>query len=320
MRKVFTLLFAITLCLYLLNVKAQPITVQGHSSNATSGSTAAIDIPKPVGVQKNDLLIAHISGRTSSESRMNAPGWIKLRRMVDPSNIASHIFYKVATASEPLSYNFSDSGSTSLHDKIGVISVYRAVDTLNPINAFGGVVSASFTTPSIITTADSCMVLTFFGERAGSNFTPPTGMTENYDTSFSSSSVESICGDYVIQSLAGATGQKIATSNGNYGTAGIVALKPASHEVGIKNINAQNISFGIYPNPVSSMLNFNFKVTGKAEIIITNILGQEIFNIPVNSAESKTSINVSELQSGIYFCYMQSANKKSEVKKIIVSK
>ncbi|MDD5571611.1 MAG: T9SS type A sorting domain-containing protein [Bacteroidales bacterium] len=320
MRKIFTILLFSGLCFCLLNTTAQPITVQGHSS-ADEGST--INIPKPAGLQKNDIMLAHISGRLSgSVSGLIPPsGWTKIKSIIDAGSVGSHIFYKVATASEPTSYSFSDSGSTSLTDKVGVISVYRGVDTLIPINASGGAAySSGFITPSIITTADSCMIVTLFGQRQGSSYTPPSGMTENYDTTAGSSSNETICGDYVIQPLAGVTGQKTATGGGNYGTAGIVALKPASHAVGIKNINEQSLSFRIYPNPVSLFLNLTFNITGEAYFIVTNILGQEMINITLNSYKNNASVNVSELPAGMYFCRIQTANSKSEIRKFNVFK
>lgn len=65
----------------------------------------------------------------------------------------------------------------------------------------------------------------------------------------------------------------------------------------------ENVSFSIYPNPATNYI----KVTGEGNAVVTNILGQTVTSATVNGA---AEINVSELESGVYFITMNGASKK----------
>lgn len=65
---------------------------------------------------------------------------------------------------------------------------------------------------------------------------------------------------------------------------------------GISEISQSNLT--IYPNPASDMIYIN-NAEGSNLVKITNLLGQNIQQIPVNSAN--VNINISKLPKGIYF-------------------
>ena len=67
--------------------------------------------------------------------------------------------------------------------------------------------------------------------------------------------------------------------------------------------NVENTTFTIFPNPATTSI----KVTGEGEAVITNILGQTITSATVNGTEE---INVSNLESGVYFINMNGVSKK----------
>lgn len=75
----------------------------------------------------------------------------------------------------------------------------------------------------------------------------------------------------------------------------------SSNSVGIET--PENTTFSIYPNPATTTI----KVTGEGNAVVTNILGQTVTSATVNGA---AEINVSELESGVYFITMNGASKK----------
>lgn len=65
----------------------------------------------------------------------------------------------------------------------------------------------------------------------------------------------------------------------------------------------ETVSFTIYPNPATTSI----KVTGEGNAVISNILGQTVTSATVNGT---AEINVSNLESGVYFINMNGVSKK----------
>lgn len=65
----------------------------------------------------------------------------------------------------------------------------------------------------------------------------------------------------------------------------------------------------MYPNPVSSKINFDFDENEKLNIKIYNLLGKEILNNSVD--KTNNSISVSQLSKGIYIAKITSKDGKS---------
>ena len=72
---------------------------------------------------------------------------------------------------------------------------------------------------------------------------------------------------------------------------------------GVGVIENENTTFTIYPNPATTSI----KVTGEGNAVISNILGQTVTSSTVNGA---AEINVSNLESGVYFINMNGVSKK----------
>lgn len=68
--------------------------------------------------------------------------------------------------------------------------------------------------------------------------------------------------------------------------------------VGISESNKNEIS--VYPNPVSNRLFLQGEITAGTQVWVTSITGQRVVNLTM-SEENTTSINVSDLKSGVYF-------------------
>jgi type IX secretion system substrate protein/PKD domain-containing protein len=75
-------------------------------------------------------------------------------------------------------------------------------------------------------------------------------------------------------------------------------------EVGIKTINAQN-EIKIYPNPASSSITIlQSTPSTNQQLLITNILGEEIYHQAINNT-TLTTIDVSQWSNGVYFYQIQ---------------
>jgi len=67
--------------------------------------------------------------------------------------------------------------------------------------------------------------------------------------------------------------------------------------------NVENTTFTVYPNPAVN----NIRVTGEGNAVISNILGQTVTSANVNGS---ADIDVSNLESGVYFVNMNGVSKK----------
>ena len=202
------------------------ITLRSAAAFAdNNGGAASLTIYKPIGVVVNDFLLAGIQVRGIRTITPPA-GWLQVRRDQQGSNLTQAIYYKVAGANEPGSYEFTFSAS----DKAtGGILPYVGVDNSNPIDASSGNPSSSnsanVTALSVNTSAANHVVAGFFGINRGATFTPPGGMTEEWDTQTTGGgSVASEAADYTAP--AGATGNKTAVASSSQAWIGqLVALK-----------------------------------------------------------------------------------------------
>ncbi|MBI3502201.1 MAG: T9SS type A sorting domain-containing protein [Bacteroidetes bacterium] len=309
---------------------SQPIVSIGHTSNFAGASASSVTITKPSGVQQNDFLLAHVSGRVISGFALLPPsnGWTLIRKLNTGSQFGSYCFYKIASASEPSTYTFTDSTGAMLYDKLGVISVWRGVDIISPINAEGDTIvnGSPHSAPSIITTVDSCMIVTLFSDGSGSTWTPPSGMTEEYDTAAAQSSWVSDACDYVLQPSMGSTGIKTATPSSNsLATAFIIALQPPSSPTNVSALSF-NADVQIFPNPTSGVFQVRSEKLEVRSIEIYNVYGERVYSWNSGLVDSgktnppihQSTIDLSEAPSGIYFLQLKTSEGIAN-KKIIIS-
>ncbi len=92
--------------------------------------------------------------------------------------------------------------------------------------------------------------------------------------------------------------------------------------VGINEISKSDIHFSdAYPNPAtnSTTIAYSYPKTAKtAEIIISNILGSKVTEIQLNDFNSKKTIDISNLNKGVYFYSLIVNDKIYYTKKLIV--
>jgi hypothetical protein len=112
------------------------------------------------------------------------------------------------------------------------------------------------------------------------------------------------------------TGSKITTQNIDYY---IINISPATIIQQYQNISNLNV----FPNPAIDKLNisFNSTVSDNFQFTLFDITGKTLINQNIKSTigENKTTIDVSELDNGIYF-YTISNSVISQSNKIIINK
>ncbi len=113
-----------------------------------------------------------------------------------------------------------------------------------------------------------------------------------------------------IVSLAGTTTETVVTLNNNYKTVSITE-------------NTQNVlnNVSVYPNPAKDNVSLNFvnENSENASYQIINVIGQSVRtqNIPAAKGETTYNVNLSGIESGIYFIKLTVGNKTA-VNKITV--
>lgn len=210
-------------------------TIAYRSSSTAGGSTrTSLTLAKPAGTVAGDVLLARIINRNVVAAVATPPaGWTFLRSDQSASQIKAWVFYKVATASEPTSYDFTLDLASYM---AGSVSALSGVDPTNPIDAQTGQkngTTASFNTPAL-TTNTANGVAVWFGSQLwtgsacpASPIVPPAGFTEPVDTCLVSSSTGVLYNvAYKELGAAGAQGAFNGSSPyPNTNTAQVVALR-----------------------------------------------------------------------------------------------
>jgi hypothetical protein len=120
---------------------------------------------------------------------------------------------------------------------------------------------------------------------------------------------------YDTVDLANITNADVAMSNGNVfvvwqdDASGTVQYRSGTYTTsttGISETQTEN-NFSFYPNPVSSIITLQSNIDlQKAEIKIYNLLGENVFT---QNNISNATLDVAQLNNGIYFLQMRSNNK-----------
>jgi hypothetical protein len=79
----------------------------------------------------------------------------------------------------------------------------------------------------------------------------------------------------------------------------------------VKAITAEG-AISVYPNPAARILNINWNsnTTGIAHVVITDMTGRAVFRsaADISAAAGKTTIDLGDLKSGVYFVAVKSDN------------
>jgi hypothetical protein len=84
-------------------------------------------------------------------------------------------------------------------------------------------------------------------------------------------------------------------------------------ETSIKKI--EQFSFNIFPNPGKEEINFRTNLPMPVKLILRNSQGKTVIENTFNQKLFSISIELSELNAGIYFVELQNAGKKKRLEK-----
>lgn len=158
----------------------------GVSTVANASASSQIVLTKPVGTVTGDVLVACIVLNGGSVATNGAPvGWSTIAAVPGVTNPRVYGYYRVAGASEPLSYTWTL--SSSVKNGAG-IARYVGVDPTAPLHGVPTTASAASGTsavlPSITTSAPNAMVVGCVGMNStstGAQISSPAGMTQAWD-------------------------------------------------------------------------------------------------------------------------------------------
>jgi|GEM_PF-3962768 len=204
-------------------------------NNILFSSGASLTLTRPAAIRQNDLMLVHLAqGYATGPAATPPAGWTLIRFDKDASNyIGSWLYYKVAGASEPPTYTFSVSSGINL---MGSIMGYAGINPASPIQTSAGQESSAtapnHSTPSITTTSDSSVIVTFYCAWGSNPWTPPANTNERYDYANAQNHWKTFSSDDFILLSAGPTGIQTASSSGSStGVAQIIALNRLTGKV-----------------------------------------------------------------------------------------
>ena len=222
------------------------IAFRSSSTVENAVATTTMTIAKPSGTAEGDLLFAEITIGSATADVTPPTGWTFIHRAEQgfEANLSLDTYYKIASSSEPSSYEFILSVAKR---NVGSISAYTGVSASSPLDVHAtstGASSSAILAPSITTTVDNALVIGIFSNGAeNTTFGPPTEQTERVDhTAGSTSPASAEVADEIFAS-AGPTGTRTATTTVvDSWIAALVAFKPASG--GGFATSTDNVKFG----------------------------------------------------------------------------
>ena len=110
---------------------------------------------------------------------------------------------------------------------------------------------------------------------------------------------------------------------GNYATQQVPeanachVFKISSSEIGVEETEAKDVVYNVYPNPTTDMIFVASSMDADATITFTNIAGQTVKVVNQGLTSGDNSVNISDLNTGVYFCTV-TANGFSHTSKVVV--
>lgn len=203
-----------------------PIVLRSRTNPSSSTGTTHT-VAKPAGTAAGDfLLMSVVINNDASNLAQPAPGWQLIRSgsINGDDNIA--LWYRVAGDSEPDNYTLTTNMSTVCG--AGILCYYSdsgsAID-IEDAAAQNNAESTDRTYPSVTFTSEAGVLVCCHSQPISFGSTPAAGMTELWDSSFSTN--RSYC---MVQDISssGATGTRVATGSAAISRCVSIALAEAS--------------------------------------------------------------------------------------------
>ena len=193
-------------------------------NNGTGGFT--LTLPAPVGTSSGDVMVAHVIVGIAGNTITPPAGWNLVLRQDSSSSISTATYVKVAGSSEPASYTWS---FVAAREASGGIASYLGVDITTPVDASHAQYNNSTSNvdnSGVTTTTANDMLVYIVGIVVATTVNVPSGFTEQWRTTSSSSTTSEMSQE--IFASSGATGTIHGTNSGSTSNVTIlIALKPS---------------------------------------------------------------------------------------------
>lgn len=188
------------------------VTFEGFTEVKEAAGAASVSLAVPAGTSAGDLLIAAFAidgGPTPAAD----PAWNVISFTNNASEVQLAVWWKIASASEPSSYDFTFSTADQMY---GWMMRFTGHNPSSPIDSYavfgvGEPISTYPTSPEVTTTVDGCMILRLGGFDGGSINVDDAGIANHTTISMDSnttgtSGVTSGGAAHTYQGSAGASG------------------------------------------------------------------------------------------------------------------
>lgn len=170
----------------------------------------SVEVPKPGGTIAGDLLIAAVATKGNTKSSLSPSpldGWTEIDIDEEGNVVTFGVWWKIASASEDVSYVFSWSSESTAY---GWVMRFSNHDPTNPINDWaqdnGSDISPS--SPDVTTTVDDALILRLGGFENANIIDDDPGLAGHVPITMDSSLVD----------VSGGGGYRSPSSPGNSGT------------------------------------------------------------------------------------------------------
>jgi hypothetical protein len=162
------------------------------AATVTPGNNMPVAATAPSSIAAGNLLVAIVMGAQGSTTITAPAGWTQAAQENVISGPGSSpgscaVFTKTATGSEPATYTFSETGSSSSYLDAAILQ-YSGVSGLDGTPAFNTVTTAATasTAPSMTPSGATDTWVTAFCGYLGNSFTTPAGMAARVNATLAS--------------------------------------------------------------------------------------------------------------------------------------
>lgn len=263
------------------------------ASTLDEGNDDRSTLTVPAAVLTNDVLVTQVTfrNRSGSDGVTTPGGWTLVAPQDRDSDVFQSVYYRVATAGEAgndYTWDFDGNGNRRY---IVAMSVFRGVDTLDPLGAenssSSGTSGGSLIAPSITPPNPNSMLVALYTLEEGElTLSTPAGMTEIYDEYQQSGGNENsgltTMASYELYAPTTATGTRVSTpipADNDDGIAHLLSLNEGASGPTITGLNSSclslntltvNFSEEVEITSAQSIANYDLQNAAGSSLIISN--------------------------------------------------
>lgn len=202
-----------------------------RTAETATSQTKELTIARPAKLAPGDVMVAAVAARTAAGAISAPAGWTLVRRDMSGNvgaELSQALYLRVSGAREPSAYVWTFASPVSAN---GAIFAYGGVNRRHPVDAQAGRYTpdaATFSAPSVRTTARGDRLLAFFSATGGNGIKPPKGMVERFDLFAHDLDLEGATSTVASAEATGAKRAADSASAANSSSFGqLLALRPA---------------------------------------------------------------------------------------------